>query len=673
MFTILLVICVVIIAIWFFVKRRQPAPCKCITDDRTRSSALAFAGGGFRCIVNFTGVMTGVLEVGNRSGSRPVELNTFLNKFDVINGMSGGMWFVHLMSHSKNFYDMIDKSARGEQSLFGNCDNMNSNRYSLLGLCQREGETACRNGSRTTCCCEPGYTSVNNICVKCNSEFYYTFDKWISGYSQKLEELLLANIEADLEPLGNEWLVDLITRNSDTDLYFLFILLSGKIAFSSVITQLIFDPVGDIATDMKVRDNLNGLTSTIACSASLLTTGAFYSGESDISYSFNDTSVMSWDVDLVYKPGDNSNQFGDRRLLKNPNVTYVTYISDGRNIRVDIPQKINVLDMNVRDLSTWSGSAGSLFASDIFFDDVFRDMFGTDLPPQDLISGICESVGVENCNLTASLARQYSTFAPVIRLPTDHGDTLFGDASFGHSETVYDQHVPLRMGDGALSSDLNGIVNTVYELQQNNNIGTRLKIVLFNNMPSSGLGNDVLQMFGATDDCDSAIVKDGDVDVAAFFPSVNLRKTDLQVFKRGACKKYRTIFNGGYRDSRDVLPPGYACDTLNVCDASVKIFAWEGLVTTNNEKRGIKAGYTIDLFIVGTVIPSAFNRLSAFPGDNVSLINTSEYSITANRFGQICQLVSSKIPSDVYDVVFGDEEYCQCDFKDVGDNVTYFQ
>ena len=95
MFTILLVICVVIFLIWFFAKRRQHRPCKCIDDARKRSSALAFAGGGFRCIVNFTGVMTGVLEVGNRSGE--VKLNTFLNKFDVINGISGGLWFVHLM------------------------------------------------------------------------------------------------------------------------------------------------------------------------------------------------------------------------------------------------------------------------------------------------------------------------------------------------------------------------------------------------------------------------------------------------------------------------------------------------------------------------------------------------------------------------------------------------
>jgi hypothetical protein len=79
------------------------------------------------------------------------------------------------------------------------------------------------------------------------------------------------------------------------------------------------------------------------------------------------------------------------------------------------------------------------------------------------------------------------------------------------------------------------------------------------------------------------------------------------------------------------------------------------------------------MFIVGTVTPPAFDKMSAYPGDNISLVDESEYSITANRFGQVCQLVSSNIPSDVYDVVFGDDEYCPCDFKDVGDNVTYFQ
>jgi hypothetical protein len=227
--------------------------------------------------------------------------------------------------------------------------------------------------------------------------------------------------------------------------------------------------------------------------------------------------------------------------------------------------------MYVRDICVWSGSAPAPFACDIFFDGIFRDLFGTDLPPQDLISGICEAVGVEECDLTAELARHFSAVAPLIRLPTDHAVPSIGEDSFDHSETFYGQHVPLRMADGAASSDVNGISNTVYELQQNNDIDTPLKIVVFNKMPSSGLGNEVLQMFGATEDCDSAIVREGDIDVTEFFSSAKMRKTDLQVFKRGACKKYRTIFNGGYRDSRDVLPPGYACDTLGVCDASVKV------------------------------------------------------------------------------------------------------
>ena len=235
-----------------------------------------------------------------------------------------------------------------------------------------------------------------------------------------------------------------------------------------------------------------------------------------------------------------------------------------------------------------------------------------------------------------------------------------------HSEEDYKQKIPLRMADGAFNSDLEGIIDAIYELQQKFEIDTSLKIVSFCKLGEFGITNDILQLFGRVKECDTKLQKIGDVDVTLLGDPIKLRKSNTQVFESHACDDEKTIFNMSYDDHLDIFASEVGCDGFGVCDPSVRVVAWEGIKTTENRVRGIKAGYNVDLILVGAYVPPLMDKIAALPGDEIAKLDRSIYSISANRYSRVLYNASRKMPKDVYDVAFGDVDYSSSNFEEVG-------
>jgi hypothetical protein len=664
-----LVICIILI-IWFFyfVNSTRPTLClvDCTTDNKPRRrKAIAFSSGGFRSIVNFTGVLTGVLNVRNNQPGNDLELKDFLNGYDLVHGVSGGLWFVHLITYSENFYNMIDKSARNEQSLFGICNNMSSSRYNIFGGCNDgKGETTCIDESPFMCCCSPGYIADGGECKKCNQVGYYTFDKYIENYSTNLKKLIRKTFKSSFDENVPDWKIDIPKQYLTSDAFYLYLLLTGNIPYRQVIEELVFKPTDDFNPNTIAGEQSNGIETTIACSAGILSTGVFESdsGES-ITYNVkNGQDVISWDIDIVYNTDPKTHGTG----FKNPALSNITFSVDGSDVFTKTLPDINVFNMNVIDLSTWCGSAGAFIASDMFVDDAVSSIVGTDA--RDVLGDICDIFDIK-CDPVAYITDTYQGFAPLLFLPSTSGEPPeIKDEQVEHSDESYNTNIPVRVVDGAISSDVNGIVNTIYRLQHTYEKPTPLKIVLFTSIRDGyGIGGPLLQLFGASgDDCTLDQKKKKDIDISEIGGGIFIEKTDLQVFKSGDCDTFTTIFNGGYKDERDMLPGGLYCDVFSVCNPKVKVFVWKDLVTKSIPKRGIEPGYMVDFFVVATILPPNVDRLSSLPGDG------GDYKASSHRLAQISYHISRNISTDVYNVVFGDTEFCPCDFEDVRDKTTYY-
>lgn len=640
---ILLAIMIIVIAIVIImgVKKTpiRPAPRK------QTAKAITFGGGGFRSVVNFSAVMTGVLEVGNKT--KDIHLNEMLNSFDVVSCVSGGTIFFHYLSHSKRYYDMIDKSARGEQALFGDCDNLPVAKY---GLCLEEEMDNCTGVFNTLCCCKDGYRAVSSGCEKCQEKPYMTLNKWIGSYSKVFAEALNESSEK-----YENWLVNLILSNLNEDQYLAYILLTGNDDFDSIFKSIIMHTIDDFDRNMKLGSNVNGLTSTVTINSTILSQG--YLG--DTKYSIGNGDVMSYPVNMVYKADGNGDEFLDRRFFKDKELEMITYSLNGEDITVELPSRVNVHDMTVGQGCQWSGSAFGVVSSNIFLEQLLSDLY-IDPYDYDILGVICDKPG---CDIPEYLSHKYRIFSPVTYIPSgsEYPIPQYGSEILDHSKTEYEQKMPLKMGDGAFNTDVEGVTEAIYELQQKFDSDTHLKVVSFCKTDDEGIGPDILSLFGKAMDCNTNLEKVGDVDTA-ILGSINLRKSNLQVFDSGGCEYNKTLFEMTHSPETDYFSPEFKCNMFDMCEPRFKVIAWSGLTTTENRIRGIKAGYKVDLILVATYVPSLLDKIAALPGDQIWKMNQSLYSIAANRLSRSSYEAARNMPEKVYDVVFGDADYFPSDF-----------
>jgi hypothetical protein len=81
-----------------------------VVTSGNRSIAIAFQGGGFLSLGDFTGLFVGLLhgmyKMGEKGG-----LARMFQKFGMTTGISGGAWFLLLLTYSKSFSGLLDHGA----------------------------------------------------------------------------------------------------------------------------------------------------------------------------------------------------------------------------------------------------------------------------------------------------------------------------------------------------------------------------------------------------------------------------------------------------------------------------------------------------------------------------------------------------------------------------------
>jgi len=81
-----------------------------VVTSGNRSIAIAFQGGGFLSLGDFTGLFVGLLHGMSKMGEKD-GLAGLLQKFGMTIGVSGGAWFLALLTYSKSFASLLHQGA----------------------------------------------------------------------------------------------------------------------------------------------------------------------------------------------------------------------------------------------------------------------------------------------------------------------------------------------------------------------------------------------------------------------------------------------------------------------------------------------------------------------------------------------------------------------------------
>ena len=680
------VIVVVIVAI-FALRRYWRLTCTPIKPTEEVSKGFTCGGGGTRSISFYSAAMASVLRRANQFSGRRVHLSDFLNDYVVMNGNSGGSWFISLMVYSKQFYEMLDSAGTG-RSIFGDCENFESLDRSKLSICTAlEGTGRCMYGEGFNCCCGHGYKPSQNkqICVKCQDPGYFTLTKYLNNCitnTEKLFEVYRDGTVKDYEL--SEQLTFVVQNMLGLELYSILKLLGGDLGWQDLVRYVIFNSVDDIGTESSINSSPNGFTNIVSWSSSILnnafttTNRDSFSAEYDIVERMYEDYGVATPIRVMYDLGTNS---GPDRLFFGGGDYNVRYTSN----EFMLTRRFGNLPIsplsNVRDICTGSGSAIAGFGSPKLveeFAEYIRPFIGKF---EQIDNFLCLfNPSPTRCGNVALLSKQFSVFGPLLLQEGDNSKIQCDEDEHGlcnrwvpekEPKEEYEKYAPLRISDGFYGSDDTGIVAGLAEIQHKKPNVKRIKLVSFINYgwSNTDITDDISKRFykhfGVNSKC-LADPNDAPNKVNIGMPGVtflDLYVSNNKIFESEGCFRETVIFNGRYDDPKKWANDQNCNPITQSCSASVDIFAWNALKTVENKTFNIKPGYVVDLFVVNMRV--SFHGAPAFPSPldlGIPEGSNNFVNVLGDHSHRISK-VMEHLPRSVYDVVFGDVPYCPGDFK----------
>ena len=284
--------------------------------------------------------------------------------------------------------------------------------------------------------------------------------------------------------------------------------------------------------------------------------------------------------------------------------------------------------------------------------------------------------GGDECDIPYIISSTYKNFSPIIKKNGEiHCKDVVGKCGkWAENETIDEELItddaPIHLADGLYIGDDSGIVNMVYELQDKFPKVKHIKAVAFENNGSSNnptlpdmLTIAIGALFGKGTACSTNTQQTKD-SVNIGLPGVSMidmHAPQCKIFDGNHCSKSRRIFNGVY-DNTDIWSDDRNCNPFTtLCTAQVHIDVWSGVPTVDNNQFGVKAGYSVDLFVINVRVGTMGAPIFVLPTD-LQNEDVSDFTAILNGHSEHVNKIMRSIPQDIYDVVFGDAEYCPDDF-----------
>lgn len=632
------------------------------------SRGIAFGGGGTRCVAFFPAVMAGVMK------RRPEgeQLNTYMNKYSVMSGNSGGAWFASLMTYSKNYYGIMNN-----RDIYEDCDNMDA--LDLMLTCP-ENSSKCKYGDSIRCCCDTTLapSSDRKKCKKCESGI--KLSEYIENMVRMGKELSKVDY-TDIEPPPYLDLAQMLIDPFLTlDVVTTYALLTGNVPWANLTNKIVFDSAGDFHS-VTVGSPSNGFTNRIAWVTGILNSGLLRKQNKSYDLVYNTTRPfekygfatpmrLAWDFSEEDGGNLSYHHSEDFKL----NITYKTSNGDVVVSGVNLLEGVKMEPTtSMKMINAASGSAvGGLscvegvksLINQLTHDyDIYRNESCDRIP------------GGNECGIEFDISNRFNNFATVMTndgiVFCDDPDGLcgtWGDDDTSISKVLED--IPFYACDGSYTGDDAGVINAVYELQQKHPDKKSMKIVALVGYNDSSDADAiqpirVASLFGKGDACkvNEEQNKDKMNMGVPGFNFFDLYLPQNQIFEGAACEKYKRIFNGVYDD-----PESWSsirnCDYISgECTPNVHIDAWSRVTTIANDTFGIKEGYTVDLFVVHVNVSASGGPIFVLPTELRDDEFQSYYSNILNKNSEHIHTIIKEMPEDVYDVVFGDTMYNPNKFK----------
>ena len=627
---------------------------------------LCFSGGGIAAMSADAAVIGGVIGRLNK-GSGKIRLRDYLNKYDIMSGVSGGSWFMSAVTYSKIFHDMIDREADGKNMFFDGINDCYTTTPLDIpsGKCSGVGVSNCQYNDETRCCCDIGFspTKGNTDCEVCGIEGL-TMSSYIKtmGYygriinsrnNPKLSDVFdVNNILDSIIPPSNRMILDIATTTT---------------SFDEVLLYFLFGGLSDVNRSTKISDNPNGLTNAVIWNMNVMKSGHLAGKYGDIRMITYDvkTTTPNWCIGddttmncgMIDIPLIMGYDFGKKTQLGsiyegnlNATINYYMDAKPGTILTYSLTDKLKKVDItneSIVSLCSGSGSAIAIISSPEFIDDVID--YKVDPSYSKAIryaeGGYCFFNTTNSiCGISAYLSSRYNKYSPVFKAnPLRSGfvcegsdgicmDVTKQDYSTKWETGILEAELPVRLLDGGYS-DNTGISSAISKFQKSG---------------KTGICNIVSTLKGV-----------GNIDTFAWLfnvsndgtPVVN-RNTNNVEWNREVPRKTPHIFHtDDFKSKREIyrsVPPTQNCG--NGC-VHLVIDSYSKVTTVENKRWGIEAGTECMLYNL-----TFHTTLSVFPFlDGWSGESDDYYDNSAIKQAKIIRDLMFEIPDDVFESVFGDE------------------
>jgi hypothetical protein len=629
---------------------------------------LCFAGGGMSAVTSYAGVIGGVIGRINRDrgDNKPTRLNNYLNQYDIMSGVSGGSWFMSLVTYSNFFYNLIDREADGENMFHEEIECISTTPLNLSSeKCTGSGISNCQYNDESKCCCDLGFKNNKDgvTCDVCSQQKTTTFVDYIR---QTVYYGLIIADRNNEELSENEelWKILKSVLPSITTVVLDFV--KSNTTYDEFLLYWLFRGLGDVDRDVVISNNPNGLTNSVVFCANVLKSShvsgkygeekmvKYHINSSDPEWCIGDDTIEQCGLDAVpltmgYNFGENKQAGPIYEGSHNLNINYM--INDKPESTISLPltdnlKKINITNESVVSLCTASGGAVALVSSPEYIESAINKL------PKAYSNSISYSEGAycywnytdSICGVSAYLSSKYDKLSTVFKTNPDKSGFTCIERENGKCSNITDQEysntwdqgnklirdeIPVRLYDSGYT-DNTSVVASLIKFQKSGKTG-KCKII---SMGRHDAG--IEKLFGADWRCRSLVSNENEVDYIYDTPS-----RSSKIFPTRSCWANKTML---YQS-----PPHTESCGDKGC-VGINIDVWDNLTTLKNTHHGIEPGTKCIMFFVNV-------KVSSFPFpilDGWSTAADDQYSNMVIKQSKILHDLISEIPTDIFNLVFMD-------------------
>jgi hypothetical protein len=466
-------------------------------------------------------------------------------------------------------------------------------------------------------------------------------------------------------------------------------LLGSEKSYQDLVNSVIIKPVGDLDTDITIDSNILNLNCSLKWSTGLLRSGVTVGPDTSpidyrISGPFNcsgENTLKNCGVSIPVNIGydmakkETTGPMYTGHKDRKTQITYRKKIDSKRYndevVTVDITDAINsdkISKLTIHGITTGTAAGIGFLTSEEQLENIYKQ-FGVNDTVSWFESTTCWWDSNPHCGFANYFTHKFQGIAPTmmlnnggdVKIPCEKNEedickstTATHGSDFKNLKGNIQNLLPVKMIDGAFHDDT-GIISGLLEFQRKNPITPRCKILHLRT--DAGVSKRVYNLFGkegpdGTVCKDYTINKNGVVQDKIFFEYGRIEST---IFESHDCDHSHEIFRGRY-DKGSKWVDTHNCGDDH-CSTTIKIQVIKDIKTVDNRNFGIKSGTDCDLFIVDIM-----------SGEQVPVIVTPDmlHSNSDNIFTNLASTQSKlvyeiikRIPSDVFGVVFGDDDYDQ--------------